>query len=129
MPVLQNRAILWAFALLVVGLMVVDFSSEASADVYQGPLDFDTLPAFTMTLTLQPSGPALYTMRVGNFTDRGFFLAATVSGSRVVGYFQTTALTARACNFQGTYDGTTAILILDPFSCGGGGTLTLTRIA
>lgn len=128
MPVLPKSAILWMFVLAVIVTAVAGFTGEATAQVYQGPLDFDTLPPFTMTVTLHPSGPASYTLPVGSFTDRGL-LVATVSGSAVFGFFQSTVLAVSQCFFQGSYDGTTAILALDPTSCGGGGTLTLARVS
>lgn len=129
MPVLPKRAIPWIFMFAIVILAVAGFSGEAAAQVYQGPLDFDTLPPITMTVTLQPSGPALYTLQFGARVFDSGFLVASVAGSAVFGFFQSTANPIRACFFQGSYDGTTARLILEPGSCGGTGTLTLTRIA
>lgn len=128
MSILPKRAILWVFLLAVVIVAVAGITGEAAAQVFRGPLDFDTLPALTMTVTLIPGGPALYQIDLGGFTDSGF-VVASVFGSSVIGFFQSTVLAVRQCNFQGFYDGTTAFLTLDPGSCGGGGTLTLTRIA
>jgi hypothetical protein len=129
MPVLPKRAILWAFVTAVIVVAVAGFSGEATAQVFQGPLDFDSLPPVTMTVTLHPTGPATYTMSFqGQVFDAGI-LVASVQGSSVAGFFQTYDPGYRQCNFRGTLAGDTATLILDAPSCGEGGTLVLTRIA
>jgi hypothetical protein len=141
MPVSPRRAIPWVFALVFVALATVGLAPDADAQVFQGPLDFFNLPPMTMTVTIQPSGPATYTIQLGDFVpgsgpssggnrqDRGFVVASVVGGN-VTGYFQTIQFpNIRPCIFQGVFDGTTARLSLDPVSCGGGGTLTLTRIS
>lgn len=131
MPILPKRAFPWVFVFAIVALTVAGIANEAAAQVFQGPLDFADLPALTMTVTLNPGGAASYrvTTLTGSFIDAGF-LVASVSGSSVIGFFQTTTFpNVRPCEFQGTYDGSVANLILDPVSCGAGGTLTLTRIA
>jgi hypothetical protein len=118
---------LWMFALAVVVVAVAGVTGEAAAQTFQGTIDFDSLPPLPMTVTLVPGGPAQYTIRIGRVTDRGF-VVASVNGSSVIGFFQTTFFpNVSPCGFQGTFDGTTATLALDPFSCGGGGVITLTR--
>jgi hypothetical protein len=129
MLVLPKRAILWVFVLAVVTIAVAALTGEAAAQVYQGPLDFSSLPPVTMTVTLQPFGPALYRMSLGSATFDTGILTATVSGSFVAGYFQSSDPTVAPCFFQGNYDGTTATLALEPATCGDTGTLTLTRIS
>jgi hypothetical protein len=127
MPASPKRAIL--FGLMLAGILAltsIGFARDAEAQVYRGPLHFNSSSrVFTMTVTLQPTGPALYRTEF----DTGI-LVANVSGSNVFGFIQTNIPNIRPCFFQGTYDGNIATLLLDPVSCGGGGgTLTLTRIA
>ena len=129
MPVSSKRAILWVFVLAVVSVAVAGFTGEAAAQVFQGPLDFTSLPPVTMTVTLQPSGPALYRMSLGGRVFDTGILTATVSGSVVAGFFQSSDPTVAPCFFQGNYNGTTASLALEPGTCGDTGTLTLTRIS
>jgi hypothetical protein len=104
-------------------------AGEAAAQVYQGTLQFNSLPPLDLTVTLHPGGPATYTANfLGRNIDFGI-LVASVNGSSVVGFVQSTKFGVRQCNFQGTYDGTTAILTLEATSCGDGGTVVLTRKA
>jgi hypothetical protein len=128
MPVPPRRAIL--LMLVLAGVMVAGagFTSEASAQVFQGTLKFNRSPfVFNVTLTLQPGGPAIYRADfLGQTVDAGI-VVASVAGSSVFGFIQTFQSGIRQCFFQGTYDGTTANLQLDPVSCGDGGTVILTR--
>lgn len=131
MPILPKRASLSVFVLAIATVAVMGFGREAQAQVFQGSLDFVTLPPLTMTVTINPSGPASYQISLvtGRVIDRGF-LAASVNGSSVSGFFQSTTLPVRPCEFRGTLNGPVANLTLDEPTCGGGGgTLILTRIA
>jgi hypothetical protein len=130
MPILPKRALRWAFFIGVVLAAITGFTSESAAQVFQGPLDFDDLPVLTMTVTLHPGGPASYTIATlqGRVIDVGF-LGASVNGSSVSGFFQSTRFPVRACEFRGSLNGPVATLTLDALSCGGGGTLTLTQIS
>jgi hypothetical protein len=125
MPVLPKRAILGVLVVGVMLLVVGGFSSEASAQVFRGTITFEGGPPIDVTLTLVPGGPAVYVASfLGIVVDTGR-LTANVAGNTVVGviisdfYFP--------CQFQGTYDGTTAIFNLDPVTCGSRGTVILTR--
>src|SRR5262245_58692776 len=128
MPVLPKRPTFWVFLFAVAIAAVVGLADEAAAQVYTGTLDFDDLPPLSITVTLNPGGPASYrvTTLTGQLIDNGL-LAANVNGSRVTGSLQSTRFLVRPCEFTGSYDGTVASLVLDNVSCGGGGTLTLSR--
>ena len=133
MPTLPKRSFLGLLVFAVVVIAITGFAGEAAAQVFQGPfaMTSPTAVTFTMTVTLHPGGPATYTMATlqGRVFDRGF-LAASVNGSSVNGYFQTTTFpNTRPCVFSGTVNGPVAILNADPTSCGLVGTVTLTRIS
>lgn len=127
-----TRVFPWLFAIVIVILAVAGITSEVSAQVFRGTL---TSPEFSglvvdVTVTLQPGGPAIIARSFrGRPIDIGI-LVASVSGSFVSGFVQATnPRPSNQCFFTGTYDGTTVILNLDPISCGGPGTITLTRVA
>jgi hypothetical protein len=127
MPRSFKRPMLWMFALAIVIFGIAGGAGEAAAQVYTGTLQFNSLPALNLTVTLHPGGPATYTATFNGRTIDFGFIVASVAGNSVAGFQQSTRFAVRQCNFQGTYDGTTAVLFLDPVSCGDGGTVTLTR--
>lgn len=129
MPVTPRRIVQCALGLALVGIAVLGVSSNAEAQVYKGTLQFNSSPfVFNITVTIQPAAAALYQVTFLNRHIDSGFLAASVNGSSVVGYIQSSDVTIAQCKFAGNYDGTTAILQLDPGSCGGGGGLiVLTR--
>ena len=129
MPVLPKRVVLGGLMLAVVLTTGAVLSDDAAAQVFQGPLAFDGLSVATMTVTLQPFGPAHYRVDFGGVTIDTGILVASVSGSFVSGFIQTNVPNVRPCFFSGNLNGATANLALNASSCGGGGTLTLTRIA
>lgn len=129
MPLALKRPMLWVFALAIIIFAVAGGVSEADAQVYRGTLQFNNLPPLALTVTLHPGGPATYTATFNGRTIDFGFLVASVNGSSVIGYVQSTRFAVRPCNFQGSYDGTVALLLLDPVSCGDGGTVTLSRAA
>ena len=128
----SRRALPWLFGSVIVALAVAGLSSEASAQVFQGTFTSPDFPgvAVDMTVTLQPGGPAIVVRSFrGRRIDIGIMVAG-VNGSSVSGFVQATSpRPTRQCFFSGTYNGTTAILELEPVSCGGPGTITLTRAA
>jgi hypothetical protein len=106
-------------------LVVGGFSGEASAQVFRGTMTFQGLPSLDIVLTIVPGGPATYVASFSGFVVDTGFVTASVAGSAVVGVIISNNFLP--CNFQGTYDGTTAILNLDRVSCGGPGVVVLTR--
>jgi hypothetical protein len=129
MPTRPRHAILGAIVLFLAIVVVAGWSDEAGAQVFQGTIDFDNLPPLVMTVTLQPGGAATYTMTLGGRTIDFGVVVASVNGSSVSGFAQSTRFLVGPCRFQGTFDGTVANMTLDAPSCGAGGTLILTRVA
>lgn len=131
MIALPRRAILWAFLFAVVVVAVAGFAQEATAQVYRGTLVSPVLPGIVdVTVIVQPGGPASMLFAFSGRVFATGILVANVAGSSVFGFWQLTApIPSRQCFFQGTYDGTTAILTLEPISCGAPGTITLSRAA
>jgi hypothetical protein len=125
MAVLSTRALVVVFTLASAILALGGLSHEAEAQVYRGTITFQGLPSADLTVTVAPSGSASYRIdSFGSPVDAGA-LTANVTGSTVVGTIISNSFDP--CQFQGTYDGTTAILTLDPSTCGLPGTATLTR--
>jgi hypothetical protein len=129
MQVPSRRAKVLLFVLVAIFVAFAGFAGDADAQVYRGTLKFDSSPfVFDVTLTLQPGGPALYRLDfLGRTIDTGI-LVASVNGSSVSGFIQTSQPGIAQCFFAGTYDGTTVSLRLDVRSCGDGGTVLLTRV-
>lgn len=128
MTVLPRRATLYLFILATVVLVVSGISGEASAQVYQGTLVSSSLPfPVSVTVTLQPGGPALYTVSAFGIVIDAGLVVANVAGSSVTGFIQTFTPGIRQCFFTGVVNGPSATLTLDSPSCGGSGTVSLTR--
>lgn len=130
MPLLSRRA-MWLFVVVVVALAVAGISREASAQVYQGTLTSPEFPgvAVNITVTLHPGGPATYTLSYFGVQIDSGILIANVAGSSVNGYIQSSDPTVGPCFFTGTVNGPGATLTLEPVTCGGSGTIILTRVA
>jgi hypothetical protein len=116
-------------ALGVLIIAIVGLSPEASAQVYRGTITSPQFPGFALDIgvIVRPGGHASYSVNVGAEQIDWGILVASVSGGSVSGYLQSVDPTVGPCFFGGTYDGTTAVLTLDPSSCDGPGTIILTK--
>jgi hypothetical protein len=121
--------------ILAIGLLALDaaLSPASAADRWVGTVQGDGV-TLGFTVVVNPGDGASFQWTFGRTVIASGPLAATVSGSRVNGTLFTTGgivfkpgVCCRPCNFSGTIFGNTVNGSLDPVSCDGSATFSLSK--